>query len=58
MLERVRDFITQNAREPLAIFTVEVQLANWLAAQKRAMHEEGISPEQTAALLQLRDLLW
>ena len=58
MLERVRDFITQNAREPLAMFTVEVQLANWLAAQKRAMHEEGISPEQTAALLQLRDLLW
>ena len=58
MLQKVRDFITQNRREPLAMFTVEVQLANWLASQKRAMHEEALSPEQKAALLDLRDMLW
>lgn len=58
MAEEVRCFVEQNGREPLALFTAEVMLADWLTEQKRRMHEQMLTEKQVALLLALRDRLW
>lgn len=56
--EQVQNFVEQYQREPIAIFTAEVHMAEWLAEQKRLMHEEVLTEQQINKLLQLRDRLW
>ncbi len=58
MAAEVRCFVEKNAREPLAMFTAEVMLADWLAEQKKRMRERRLSEEQTAVLLGIRDMIW
>ena len=58
MCEKVMDFVCQNNRVPLEMFTVEVELASWLAAQKSAMREGKLSDAQRKALMEIRDKLW
>lgn len=54
----VLDFVCRNNREPLAMFTAEVELAYWLATQKRAMREGSLSETQKESLMEIRDKLW
>lgn len=58
MAAEVRSFVEENAREPLALFTAEVMLADWLSDQKKRMRENLLSEEQTATLLSIRDMIW
>ena len=58
MCANVMDFVRKNGREPLEMFTVEVELAAWLATQKEAMHQMKLHEDQCAKLLEIRDFLW
>ena len=58
MCEKVMDFVCQNNRVPLEMFTIEVELASWLEAQKSAMREGKLSDAQRKALMEIRDKLW
>ncbi len=58
MAEEVRCFVKVNDREPLALFTAEAMLANWLTDQKRRLHEHLLTEEQAAVILSIRDMIW
>ena len=58
MCSNVREFVIQNKREPLEMFTAEVDLASWLQAQKEAMHKQLLTEGQIKNLLDIRNLLW
>ncbi len=58
MAEKVQAFVATHGREPLAMFTVEVTLAEWLACQKQRLHASSLSERQSALLLRIRDMLW
>ena len=58
MCSNVMDFVRKNGREPLEMFTAEVELAAWLATQKEAMHQMKLNEDQCAKLLEIRDFLW
>ena len=58
MCANVMDFVSQNNREPLEMFTAEVELASWLIAQKSAMRKGLLSDTQKKALMEIRDKLW
>lgn len=58
MCANVMDFVRKNSREPLEMFTAEVELAAWLATQKEAMRQKKLHEDQCAKLLEIRDFLW
>ncbi|MBO4850440.1 MAG: hypothetical protein J5529_05995 [Prevotella sp.] len=58
MCANVMEFARQNGREPLEMFTAEVDLAAWLATQKEAMRQLKLSNDQCRKLLEIRDFLW
>ncbi len=58
MCANVMDFVRKNGREPLEMFTAEVELAAWLATQKEAMRQMKLNEDQCAKLLEIRDFLW
>ena len=58
MLDEIWKFVKLNHREPLAMFTVEVEFAEWLNAQKKALHQGILSDNQRSELMKLRDFLW
>ena len=57
MMSKVWDFVRLNHREPLAMFTNEVQCAEWLKAQKEALRQNVLSESHREELLHLRDYL-
>ncbi len=57
-IEEVREFVQRQHREPLALFTEEYQLAQWLAEQKAEWHAARLSPAQEECMVAIRDLLW
>ena len=58
MLDEIWKFVKLNHREPLAMFTVEVEFAEWLNAQKKALRQGILSDNQRSELMKLRDFLW
>ena len=56
--DEVRAFVETNHREPLAMLTAEVALAEWLCQQKYAMQMGVLSDSQAEAMLTLRNTLW
>ena len=58
MLDEIWKFVKLNHREPLAMFTVEVEFAEWLNAQKKALRQGILSDNQRIELMKLRDFLW
>ena len=58
MMDEIWKFVKLNHREPLAMFTVEVEYAEWLDKQKIALHQCTLSDNQRSEILKLRDFLW
>ncbi len=58
MMSKVWEFVKINNREPLAMFTVEVEYAEWLKEQKMALRNDELPDSQRCELLKLRDFLW
>ena len=56
--QAVKAFVEKNGREPLEMFTVEVNLAQWLSQQKNLMRQGSLNEQQRSAMLLIRDLLW
>lgn len=58
MMAEIWKFVKINHREPLAMFTVEVEYAEWLNKQKVALHQGVLSVNQRSEIIKLRDFLW
>lgn len=57
-MQLVWQFVRDNGREPLEMFTAEVEMARWLKIQKQACRQNALPAELKSELLQLRDYLW